>query len=90
MLSGRASFDGVVAVTSNDVWAVGAKDISSTGAAKPLIEHFSGTSWSRVTGATWSIIVSPKPGELVGVTALSDGTVGAVGSHGASRLILQN
>jgi hypothetical protein len=51
-LKGRADFEGVAAVASNDVWAVGAKDLSSTGSAKPLIEHWNGTSWS--------VISSPK------------------------------
>jgi uncharacterized protein (TIGR03118 family) len=81
---------GVAAVAANDIWAVGINNVSSVGfAAQTLTEHWDGTSWS--------IITSPNPGtvnKLFGVTALSDGTVAAVGfqenSTTKTGLILQN
>jgi len=82
---------GIVAISANDIWAVGAFNKSSGGAAT-LIEHWDGTSWT--------IISSPNPGtasnSLFGVTALSDGTVVAVGTQVNSNtgnptpLIVQN
>ena len=57
----------VVAVSSNNVWAVG----DNTG---PLIEHWNGTSWS--------IVSTPSVGEagtLNAVTATTDSDVWAVG-----------
>jgi hypothetical protein len=76
---------GIAAVSANDIWAVGV-DNSQT-----LTEQWDGTSLH--------IVNSPNPGNvsngLVGVTALSDGTVAAVGSQtssttGHTPLILQN
>ena len=72
---GSSFLEGIAAVSANDIWAVGV-------GAGTVTEHWDGTSWS--------IIPSPRPGELFGVTALSDGTVVAVGSDGSSGLILQN
>jgi hypothetical protein len=80
----RTFLTGVAAISANDIWAVGT-DSSGT-----LTEHWDGTSWK--------IIRSPDPGSvtnsLVGVTALSDGTVAAVGTQVSSTtqtgLILQN
>jgi hypothetical protein len=75
------------AIADNDIWEVG-----RPGAPGALAEHFDGTSWA--------IISSPDPGtasnSLIGVTALSDGTVVAVGTQEDSNtgnptpLILQN
>jgi hypothetical protein len=80
----RTFLSGVAAISANDIWAVG-RDSSGT-----LTEHWDGTSWS--------IISSPDPGKLgnslSGVTALSDGTVAAVGEQltlkTTTGLILQN
>jgi hypothetical protein len=61
-------------VASNDVWAVGYQQVSSTGMAQPLIEHWDGTSWS--------VVPSPNltPGGLLkAVTAISTNNVWAVG-----------
>jgi hypothetical protein len=67
---GSSGLDGIAAISANDIWAVG-----GIGAAKTVTEHWDGTSWS--------IIPSPSPAqnqnELSAVTALSDGTVAAVG-----------
>jgi hypothetical protein len=60
----NAAFEATVAIADNDIWAVGVGSAS--------IENWNGTSWSNIT--------SPIPGGgLRGVTALSDGTVVAVG-----------
>jgi hypothetical protein len=89
--SGPSDLDGIAAISANDIWAVG----TSGGAfvvptAKTLTEHWDGTSWS--------IIPSPSPAQdqnqLFAVTALSDGTVAAVGHqedvNTDQPLILQN
>jgi hypothetical protein len=82
------SLNGIAAISANDILAVGA---GGAGASTTLVEQWNGTSWS--------IISSPNPGDfsngLSGVTALSDGTVVAVGfqeseTNGFSPLILQN
>jgi hypothetical protein len=73
-LKGRNDFDGVAAVANNDVRAVGAKDISSTGSAQPLIEHWDGTSWCVVDSPHLS-----KGGALEAVTAVASNNVWAVG-----------
>jgi hypothetical protein len=84
-----AVLGGVAPIASNDIWAVGTFQVAG-GASKTLTEHWDGTSWS--------IIPSPDPGRLSnslsGVTALSDGTVAAVGQQVSSKvetgLILMN
>ena len=83
---------GVAAISANDIWAVGAGNFSTTSGTATLIEHWDGTSWT--------IISSPDPGTatnaLYAVTALSDGTVVAVGTQENSNtgnptpLIVQN
>jgi hypothetical protein len=86
---GLSTLTGVAAISPTDIWAVGA--FSDFQTATPFTEHWDGTSWS--------IIPSPSPGNrsaLEGVTALSDGTVAAVGfqpdvdSVQGTPLILQN
>jgi hypothetical protein len=82
---GSSYLDGIAAISANDIWAVG-----GIGLPKTLTEHWDGTSWS--------IIPSPSPAQnqnqLFGVTALSDGTVAAVGHqedvNTDQPLILQN
>jgi hypothetical protein len=68
---------GIAAVSANDIWAVG-------NAAGAFTEHWDGTSWS--------VIATPSGvGGLNGVTALSDGTVVAVGEGtNGSAVILMN
>ena len=83
---------GIAAVSANDIWAVGAGNFSTVSGTATLIEHWDGTSWT--------IVSSPDPGTatnaLVAVTALSDGTVVAVGNQEDSTtgvispLIVQN
>jgi hypothetical protein len=76
--------NGIAAISANDIWAVGTNEDAT------LTEHWDGT--------RWRVINSPSPGQsnsLSGVTALSDGTVAAVGfqfssTTGTTPLILQN
>jgi hypothetical protein len=86
---GGSELTGVAAISPTDIWAVGA--VGAFGNLQTLTEHWDGTSWS--------IIPSPNPGNrssLIGVTALSDGTVAAVGYQPdvnpsqRTPLILQN
>ena len=68
---------GIAAVSADDIWAVGAGNFSTVSGTATLIEHWYGTSWT--------IVSSPDPGTatnaLFAVTALSDGTVVAVGNQ---------
>ena len=71
---------GIAAVSANDIWAVGDYHVSA--AIQTLTEHWDGTSWR--------IIRSPNPkvvNQLSGVTALSDGTVAAVGFQEDSTIL---
>jgi hypothetical protein len=84
----------VAAISPTDIWAVGESGDEGSLTFFTLTEHWDGTSWS--------IIPSPNPpgnrNELFGVTALSDGTVAAVGAQRdvypnesqTTPLILQN
>jgi hypothetical protein len=85
------ALNGIAAVSADDIWAVGGGDFDTTGSSATLIEHWDGT--------TWTIVSSPDPGTasnaLAAVTALSDGTVVAVGDQqesgfDATPLILRN
>ncbi|HEX6796462.1 MAG TPA: hypothetical protein VF116_01970, partial [Ktedonobacterales bacterium] len=69
--------NGISAVSSKDVWAVGGNTARSCAGIMPaLIEHFDGTRWSAMlTGQT---------GILYGVTALASNDVWAVGTTFAS------
>ncbi len=68
------TLSGLVALASNDIWAVGSQGALS-GLSKTLIEH-----WD---GMRWSIVKSPNVGSydnaLQGVTALSPDDIWAVG-----------
>jgi hypothetical protein len=73
--------NGVAVVASNNVWAVGQKNSTSTAGGfpitVPLIEHWDGT--------RWSIIASPNPSpvlgaQLLGVAAISANNIFAVGT----------
>lgn len=68
------SMDGVSGVAEADVWIVGF--YAQTGANKPLIEHWDGTSWSLV-----QVGLHPHA-FLNGVSALSDTDAWAVGYRG--------
>jgi hypothetical protein len=68
------TLNGVAAVASNNVWAVG------TGSG-PFIEHFDGKSWSLFPSPSFS------RGWLNGVTAFAANDVWAAGSTGGGNLI---
>ena len=73
--------NGVAAVSTSDVWAVGNGKTSS---GKTLIEHWNGSSWSVVT--------SPSPGsggDLRAVAAVSAGNVWAVGYYSPNSSSIQ-
>jgi hypothetical protein len=83
-------FNGIAAVSANDIVAVGVIGFAPFGSST-LIEQWDGTSWS--------IVSSPNPSTtenyLYAVTALSDGTVVAVGTQQDNNrvnipLILEN
>jgi hypothetical protein len=75
--------NGVVGLSSNNVWAVGQMNSTSTAGGfpitVPLIEHWNGT--------RWSVVASPNPSpelgaQLLGVTAIAANNVLAVGTGG--------
>ena len=69
--------NGIAAVSSKDVWAVGGNTARSCAGTVPaLIEHFDGTRWSAMLTA--------QVGILYGVTALASNDVWAVGTTYAS------
>jgi hypothetical protein len=73
------SLNGVIAISANDVWAVGSY-ADSPNQSKTLIEQWNGASWKH--------IASPSPGSyansLNGVAAPSANDVWAVGSYANS------
>ncbi len=74
--------DGVTAVASNNVWAVGSFSNVSTSTRFTLIEH-----WD---GARWSLVSSPTPsvgGQLNAVTAVAANDIWAGGTTGGVNLI---
>jgi hypothetical protein len=81
---GENALNGVSAVSSDDVWAVGywqpEKKVSA--AFNTLTEHWDGTSWSVVPSPT---VPSSGSNTLTSVTALSDHNVWAVGYYFDSK-----
>jgi hypothetical protein len=79
-----ATLDGVAAIASDDVWAVGARQTSGSHIRNlPLIEH-----WD---GAVWTVVTGPKARSdstfLQGVAATSATDVWTVGFRGTKTLI---
>jgi hypothetical protein len=74
----NSGLSGVIAISVNNVWAVGyAFSSSNNRAEQTLIEHWNGSSWT--------IVSSPNPGSnsfLEAVTALSANNIWAVGAYG--------
>jgi hypothetical protein len=80
------AFDGVSAVASNDVWAVG-YSYDSSSREQALIQH-----WD---GSAWGVVSAPQPGQssrLKGVSALSANNVWAVGYYvgGTTRTLIEH
>ena len=75
---GNNSLVAVAAVSANDIWAVGHQLLG------PFTEHWDGN--------TWSIVTTPSGvASLIGITAISDGAVVAVGQGtNGSAVILHN
>ena len=73
------ALEGVTALSSNDVWAVGLAAQPPSGFNQTLIEHWDGKAWSVVASPN----VDPQkdnPNTLFAVTAVSPGNVMAVGT----------
>jgi hypothetical protein len=75
-----STLNGVAAVASNDVWAVGSYSDASGTVQLPLALHWNGTDWSRVA--------VPGEGVLWSVSAVSSREVWAVGNFGPQSLAL--
>ncbi len=76
----NAQLNGVAAVATNDVWAVGMTGYVTS--PKAFIENWNGTSWSASTTP------HPKNSILNAVSASSSTDVWAVGSKGTATLIM--
>jgi hypothetical protein len=75
----------VVALSSNDVWAVGWKFSLELFWHVPFALHWNGSTWSEVSVP----VSSPQGGRLFGVSGSSASSVVAVGSGGAGTLIMR-
>ena len=75
-------FYGVVAIASNDVWAVGGYGNLTT-QAQQLVQHWDGQNWIMVPTPTLPTIYN----ELLAISAVSANDVWAVGSSGSEALI---
>ena len=71
---GESCVQGISALSTNDIWAVGWIDYSNNSTTQ--IQHWDGTQWN----VTASPNVGTGPNQLNGVVALSDSDVWAVGS----------
>jgi hypothetical protein len=86
---GQGDLNGVAAVDRDDVWAVGQTVVNSGGDYKvsPLLLHWDGSTWSRVTAPT------EGDASLSAVTAIPGGGLWAVGTQGpgppAKSLVLR-
>lgn len=80
--SEQGSLTSVTEVAANDVWAVGSAWTTTPEKTHPLIEHYNGTRWSVVPGAT-----GMQPGSLAAVVATSSTDVWAAGNSGETGLV---
>lgn len=99
-----SNLNSVVPVASNDVWAVGAVDLSqfNTGVGlQTLIEHWDGSRWSIVPspdGTPFHVLSETDPNglllqgrnELRGIAAVSANDIWAVGSTNSSSFYAYN
>lgn len=68
--------EGVTALSSSNVWAVGTSFVQSGSPTRTLIEHWNGSGWSIVSSPN----VASAPGDdLLGIAALSENNIWAVG-----------
>jgi hypothetical protein len=75
-------FSDVSALSSDDVWAVGAFDTGGTCRCDPLVEHWDGSSWAIVA------LPDVTPAQLTGVDAIAADDVWAVGQSGGATLTM--
>ncbi len=71
------TFEGITAVSANDVWAVGYHDDSDVGAYRTLIEHWDGSAWSVVPSPN----ASTYDNYLQAVSGVSNDDLWAVGRY---------
>ncbi|HEX9716793.1 MAG TPA: hypothetical protein VGA93_02510, partial [Actinomycetota bacterium] len=79
---------GVAAVSTEDVWAVGSSPGSEEGATRALVQRFDGKAWAIVPGPGGpGSEGSGVPGSeaLTAAAALPDGTMWAVGYRDTAR-----
>src|ERR1044071_473876 len=75
-----ASFGGVSALSSNDVWAVGSSVVGNA-ANKTLTEHWDGSAWTIVPSPSVEMIGAyPADNRLADVVAIAPNDVWAVGT----------
>src|SRR6185437_15238071 len=72
---GRDTLDGVTAISSSDLWAVGTYDHGDSAKSKALILHWSGRAWRSVTGPVLGVA-----GQLFAVAASSARNIWAIGN----------
>jgi hypothetical protein len=79
---GGQSLNSVAGISAKDVWAVG----SSCYSFDAIIEHWNGTAWSMVAGASPAKDGGGATASLYGVAAISPSNVWAVGYSGSGGL----
>jgi hypothetical protein len=72
---------------ANDVWAVGSTNMISFASTSPLIEHWNGTSWTRVPAPA---ATGGSKSHLDGVVALSPTNAWAVGRSATARALVEH
>jgi hypothetical protein len=78
------TLSGIVALSANDVWAVGSYNAGTSSAplAQTLVEHYDGTSWSVVSSPNQlNVNNAVTSNELLAVSADSADDVWAVGTY---------
>ncbi|HEY1331094.1 MAG TPA: carboxypeptidase-like regulatory domain-containing protein [Actinomycetota bacterium] len=77
------TLEDVAGVSSNDLWAVGHSDVTNTGAASTLAEHWDGTAWRIVP--TPNAAGGSTHNSLTGVAAVATDDAWAVGTASTFR-----
>lgn len=72
-----SDLNGVAAVSSNDVWAVGAYITDTANDVATFAEHWNGSTWTLVP----TPVLTQTESELLAVTAISSSDVWAVGTY---------
>jgi hypothetical protein len=75
------TLNGVTALSSDNVWAVGSYTDSPTSSSRPLVVHWDGHGWKQVQ--------TPSTGELYAVVASGAGEVWAVGNNHQRTLAMR-